>query len=100
MVNMTWLATCVHFSGVCSPVEVEIVLPPDMAVRESHDIALDLQTAIEDMEGVERAFVHVDYQLRDAPEHKHEKQTHDQQVAAALAVGAVRPSQLKLDSLP
>ena len=38
---------------------MEIVLPGDMTVRESHDIALALQHKIEGLEEVERAFVHV-----------------------------------------
>ncbi len=38
---------------------MEIVLPGDMTVRESHDIALELQHKIEGLEEVERAFVHV-----------------------------------------
>lgn len=40
-------------------VEMEIVLPGDMTVIESHDIALDLQHKIESLDDVERAFVHV-----------------------------------------
>ena len=35
------------------------MLPGDMTVRESHDIALELQHKIEGLEEVERAFVHV-----------------------------------------
>jgi cation diffusion facilitator family transporter len=54
-------------------VEMEIVLPGDLTVLESHDIALSLQHKIEALEEVERAFVHVDYQSRDAPEHKVER---------------------------
>lgn len=74
---------------------MEIVLPAEMTVAESHDIALALQhkvrracalhthsgvpshaccTQIEELEEVERAFVHVDYQQRDAPEHKVERE--------------------------
>lgn len=40
-------------------VEMEIVLPGEMTVMESHDIALDLQHKIESLADVERAFVHV-----------------------------------------
>uniref|UniRef100_A0A061S4Y4 Cdf membrane protein n=1 Tax=Tetraselmis sp. GSL018 TaxID=582737 RepID=A0A061S4Y4_9CHLO len=58
-----------HF-GERYTVEVEIILPGGMTVRESHDIALDLQHKIEALEDVERAHVHVDYQSRDKPEHK------------------------------
>ena len=54
-------------------VEMEIVLPGDLTVLESHDIALGLQHKIEALKEVERAFVHVDYQSRDAPEHKVER---------------------------
>ena len=38
---------------------MEIVLPGDMTVRESHDLALALQHKIEGLDEVERAFVHV-----------------------------------------
>ena len=62
-----------HF-GSRFNVEMEIVLPGDMTVAESHDIALALQHKIEELDDVERAFVHVDYQQRDAPEHKVERE--------------------------
>lgn len=62
-----------HF-GSRFNVEMEIVLPGEMTVIESHDIALALQHKIEELEEVERAFVHVDYLSRDAPEHKVERQ--------------------------
>ena len=48
-----------HSIFVIDNVEMEIVLPGDMTVRESHDIALELQHKIEGLEEVERAFVHV-----------------------------------------
>lgn len=54
-------------------VELEIMLPEDMSVKESHDIALMLQHKVEGLEEVERAFVHVDYALRAEPEHKVER---------------------------
>ncbi|KAG2496615.1 hypothetical protein HYH03_005436 [Edaphochlamys debaryana] len=68
-----------HGSNVA--VEVEVLLPPDMSVRESHDIALALQhkargwgrVHIEAIESVERAFVHVDYERRQLEEHKVER---------------------------
>ncbi len=53
---------------------MEIVLPGDMSVMESHDIALALQHKIESLEDVERAFVHVDHLLRDGLEHKVERE--------------------------
>mmetsp|Transcript_25344 Transcript_25344/g.37371 ORF Transcript_25344/g.37371 Transcript_25344/m.37371 type:complete len:370 (+) Transcript_25344:105-1214(+) len=61
-----------HF-GAAFNVEMEIVLPAEMTVRESHDIALALQHRIEEYDVVERAFVHVDYQKRDGLEHKVER---------------------------
>jgi divalent metal cation (Fe/Co/Zn/Cd) transporter len=47
-----------HF-GKSYIVEMEIILPALMTVKESHDIALSLQHKIETFESVERAFVHV-----------------------------------------
>ena len=41
-----------------------------MNVKDSHDIALTLQHKVEGFDEVERAFVHVDYEHRDEPEHK------------------------------
>jgi cation diffusion facilitator family transporter len=61
-----------HF-GPRFNVEMEIILPGEMTVTESHDIALDLQHKIEALEDVERAFIHVDYRSRDLPEHKVER---------------------------
>lgn len=62
-----------HF-GSRFNVELEIVLPADMTVLESHDIGLELQHKIEGLEEVERAFVHIDYQPRDGLEHKVERE--------------------------
>ena len=53
---------------------MEIVLPGDMTVAISHDIALALQHKIEALKDVERAFVHVDYLTRDGLEHKTERE--------------------------
>lgn len=39
----------------------------DMTVRESHDIALELQHKIERLRDVERAFVHVSCYLNSLP---------------------------------
>lgn len=53
---------------------MEIVLPPNMTVRESHEIALALQHKLEKLDDVERAFVHVDHEHRDGLEHKPERE--------------------------
>eukprot|EP00891_Asterochloris_glomerata_P000292 jgi/Astpho2/292/fgenesh1_pg.00010_%23_53_t len=54
-------------------VEIEIILPAQMTVQESHDIALLLQHKVEALPDVERAHVHVDYLKRGEPEHKVER---------------------------
>ncbi|KAJ1619637.1 cation efflux family-domain-containing protein [Pavlovales sp. CCMP2436] len=50
-------------------VELEIVMPEDTPLRESHDVGIELQHKIESLESVERCFVHIDYQLRDVDDH-------------------------------
>lgn len=42
-------------------VEVDIVMAPDRSLRESHDVSQELQDKLEKVEGISRAFVHVDY---------------------------------------
>ena len=51
-------------------VEIEVILPKLMSVEEAHDISLALQKKVENLERVERAFVHVDYLPRNYDEHK------------------------------
>lgn len=51
-------------------VEVDIVLPEDMPLKLTHDIGESLQMAIEKLDNVERAYVHMDYEWTHAPEHK------------------------------
>jgi len=41
--------------------EVDILLDPQLAMRDAHDIAEALQYALETLPIVERAFVHIDY---------------------------------------
>eukprot|EP01089_Gocevia_fonbrunei_P016677 TRINITY_DN5233_c0_g1_i4.p1 TRINITY_DN5233_c0_g1~~TRINITY_DN5233_c0_g1_i4.p1 ORF type:complete len:510 (-),score=108.38 TRINITY_DN5233_c0_g1_i4:36-1565(-) len=55
-------------------VEVDIVLPEDMPLKEAHDIGESLQEKIEELEVVERAWVHLDYETDHAPEHKWQKE--------------------------
>jgi cation diffusion facilitator family transporter len=57
-----------HF-GTKYLVELEVIMPAEMTVRVSHDIAMHLQFKLEQLEEVERAFVHVDYASRDYDEH-------------------------------
>ena len=50
-------------------VEVDIVLEEEMKLRRAHDIGESLQNRIEEMEDVERAFVHIDFETSHFPEH-------------------------------
>jgi len=50
-------------------VQVDIVLDPEMTVRESHDIGESLQKKIEQLPQVNRCFVHIDYECDHKPEH-------------------------------
>ncbi|KAF9395443.1 hypothetical protein BGX21_009890 [Mortierella sp. AD011] len=51
-------------------VEVDIVLPPDTPLSQAHDLGESLQSALERLDHVERAFVHVDYNAEHAIEHR------------------------------
>ncbi|OZJ05785.1 hypothetical protein BZG36_01295 [Bifiguratus adelaidae] len=63
--------TCrAYHSGENLYVEVDLVLPPDMMLRESHDILESLQIKLESIPEVERAFVHGDYETSHKPEHR------------------------------
>lgn len=50
-------------------VEVDIVLPSNMPLREAHDIGESLQEKLELLPEIERAFVHLDYEFTHKPEH-------------------------------
>ena len=50
-------------------VELEVVMPVDTLLKESHDLGMELQYEIEAREEVERCFVHIDYESRDYDEH-------------------------------
>lgn len=50
-------------------VELEVVLPKETLLLESHDLGMELQYEIEGREDVERCFVHIDYEMRNYDEH-------------------------------
>jgi len=50
-------------------VELEVVLPRETLLFESHDLGMELQYEIEGREEVERCFVHMDYERREYDEH-------------------------------
>ncbi|GAB7359843.1 hypothetical protein MBLNU230_g7372t1 [Neophaeotheca triangularis] len=56
-------------SGPRLIVEVDIVMDPEQTLRETHDVAEELQMKLESLPDVERAYVHVDYETSHAPEH-------------------------------
>ena len=56
-------------SGPRVIVEVDIVMDPHMSLKETHDVAEELQMKVESLPNVERAYVHVDYETSHAPEH-------------------------------
>ncbi|KAK4545280.1 hypothetical protein LTR36_003460 [Oleoguttula mirabilis] len=56
-------------SGPRLIVEVDIVMEQSMTLKETHDVAEELQMKLESLPDVERAYVHVDYETSHAPEH-------------------------------
>ena len=58
-----------YHSGPRLIVEVDIVMDPEETLRATHDIAEELQTKLESLPNVERAYVHVDFETSHAPEH-------------------------------
>jgi|SRR6218665_2731841 len=52
-------------------VEVDIVLPEEMSLREAHNIGESLQRKLENLEEVERAFVHLDFDIDHPPSWEH-----------------------------
>jgi divalent metal cation (Fe/Co/Zn/Cd) transporter len=58
-----------YHSGPRIIVEVDIVMPEDMTLRDTHDIAESLQIKLEALPDVERAYVHVDWECEHKPEH-------------------------------
>lgn len=63
----------VYHSGPRMIAEVDIVMDPNSTLRETHDVAEDLQFKLESLPDVERAYVHVDYETTHKPEHAWKK---------------------------
>lgn len=49
-----------HYVGPKLHVELHIEVPPNLTLKEAHDISEEVKKRIEELEEVERAFVHVD----------------------------------------
>ncbi|OAD06060.1 hypothetical protein MUCCIDRAFT_119638, partial [Mucor lusitanicus CBS 277.49] len=58
-----------YYTGDRCIVEVDIVLPPECPLREAHDVGEALQDALELLDNVERAFVHLDFTSEHQIEH-------------------------------
>ncbi|KAK9428249.1 hypothetical protein V1505DRAFT_228116 [Lipomyces doorenjongii] len=56
-----------YHSGVRLVVEVDIVMDPNETLQTTHDVSDALQTKLESLPNVERAFVHVDYETTHKP---------------------------------
>jgi divalent metal cation (Fe/Co/Zn/Cd) transporter len=51
-------------------VEVDVVMPRETRLVESHDVGEALQNKLEKMPDIDRAFVHVDHEFEHYPEHR------------------------------
>lgn len=58
-----------YYSGPRIIVEVDVVMAPRETLRDTHDVAEALQVKLESLPGVERAYVHIDYETSHKPEH-------------------------------
>lgn len=63
----------VYHSGPRLIAEVDIVMDPTRSLMESHDVAEALQSKLEDLPDIERAYVHIDYETTHKPEHTFKK---------------------------
>jgi cation diffusion facilitator family transporter len=63
----------VYHSGPRLIAEVDVVMNATSSLRETHDVAEELQSKLESLPDVERAYVHVDYETTHKPEHAYKK---------------------------
>jgi cation diffusion facilitator family transporter len=63
----------VYHSGPRLIAEVDVVMDPARSLRDTHDVAEELQIKLESLPDVERAYVHVDYETTHKPEHAYKK---------------------------
>ncbi|CAO3642804.1 unnamed protein product [Cunninghamella blakesleeana] len=59
-----------YYNGDRLLAEIDIILPPECPLHEAHDVGEALQDALEMMDNVERAFVHLDYNSDHEVEHR------------------------------
>ena len=58
-----------YHSGPRIIVEVDVVMDPSETLRFTHNVAEELQTKLESLPHVERAYVHIDFETSHKPEH-------------------------------
>ncbi|KAK2629030.1 hypothetical protein QTJ16_002133 [Diplocarpon rosae] len=63
----------VYHSGPRLIAEVDVVMSAESSLRDTHDVAEELQIKLESLPDVERAYVHVDYETTHKPEHAYKK---------------------------
>ncbi|KAJ6444178.1 cation diffusion facilitator 1 [Purpureocillium lavendulum] len=63
----------VYHSGPRLIAEVDIVMDPSGTLRDTHDVAEELQFKLESLPDIERAYVHIDYETTHKPEHAYKK---------------------------
>ena len=63
----------VYHSGPRLIAEVDVVMNAGSSLRDTHDVAEELQIKLEDLPDIERAYVHVDYETTHKPEHAYKK---------------------------
>ncbi|KAI2609305.1 hypothetical protein GGR54DRAFT_385065 [Hypoxylon sp. NC1633] len=63
----------VYHSGPRLIAEVDIVMDLNETLKSTHDVSEGLQIELEKLPGVERAYVHVDYETTHKPEHAYKK---------------------------
>lgn len=63
----------VYHSGPRLIAEVDVVMNAGSTLRDTHDVAEELQIKLESLPDIERAYVHVDYETTHKPEHAFKK---------------------------
>lgn len=63
-----------YYSGPRVVVEVDVVMDENRRMGECHDVAEGLQEVLERLPDVERAFVHIDWEVGHKPEHSVKKE--------------------------
>ena len=63
----------VYHSGPRLIAEVDVVMMAEASLRDTHDVAEELQSKLESLPDIERAYVHVDYETTHKPEHAWKK---------------------------